>query len=265
MWTRRFTDALAVEVLGDHAYLACDFEGLFVIDISNPDYPVEVGHISFEGDAANVHLARGHAFVAGYEDGVFVVDISDPTDPALVSTFLTPGYALDVIVDGDLAYIADHEGGLQIADFTDLANPRYLGCIDTPNQSALDLALVGNRVCVADWKGGFHVLAQHCVPSGVPDGDLPPAAGSLYAYPNPFNPQTTLTFNLERSETVRITVFSADGRPVRVLADRVFPAGPNSASWNGRDDRGRRVPSGAYLVRLETGSGLLQSKVTLLK
>lgn len=260
-----FTDALAVEVLGDYAYLACDFEGLFIIDITNPDSPSEVGHIPFEGDAANVHLARGHAFVSGYEDGVFVVDISDPTDPTLVSTFVTPGYALDVIVDGNLAYIADHEGGLQIADFTDLANPRYLGCMDTPNQRAQDIALVDHRVCVADWHGGFHVLPQHCVPTGVPDGDLPPPTVSMTAYPNPFNPQTTFSFNLERSEAVRITVFSTDGRPVRLIADRAFPAGPNTATWNGRDDRGRKVPSGAYLVRMETGSGLLQSKVTLLK
>jgi hypothetical protein len=258
-------NAAAIAVEGDHAYLAFGFDGIYAVNITNPDAPSEAGHITFEGDAVNVALARGHAFVSGYEDGVFVVDISNPAAMSLVSTLVTPGYVLDVIPDGDLVYIADDDGGLMVADYTDLANPRYLGTIPTPNQTATELALVGNQVCVAEWEGGFHVLPKHCVPSGVSDGDLPAVAAPLVAYPNPFNPQTNFSFSLDMTTTARITVFSPDGRPVRLLADRVFSAGPNTVSWNGRDDRGRGLPSGAYLVRLETETEVRQNKVTLLK
>lgn len=266
-------NAIAVDVQGNHAFLACGFDGLYAIDITNPDDPSEVGHFVLEddptnihlGDAGNVHISGDFAFISGYEDGVFVLDISTPSSMSLVSILVTPGYVFDVIVDGDLAYIADYDGGLQIADYTDIANPRYLGCTDTPAKRALDISLVGNQVCLADWEGGFHVLPKHCVPTGVSEGDLPTAAGQLTAYPNPFNPQSTISFSLEKPEAARITLFSADGRPVRVLADRTFPAGPNTASWNGRDDRGRGLPSGSYLVRVETESGIRKSKVTLLK
>jgi flagellar hook assembly protein FlgD len=103
------------------------------------------------------------------------------------------------------------------------------------------------------------------VPSDVPEEDLPALAAPLTAYPNPFNPRTTFSFSLEKAAMARITVFSADGRPVRTIADRPFAAGPNTCSWDGRDDRGRGLPSGAYLVRVETASGIRQSKVTLLK
>jgi hypothetical protein len=260
-----YSNAVAVAVEGDYAYLACGFDGIYAINITNPDLPSETGHLTFEGDAINVAVARGHAFVSGYDDGVFVVDISNPAAMSLVSTLVTPGYVLDVIPDGDLAYIADNEGGLQIADYTDLANPRFLGSISTPNQTAMDLALVGTKVCVAEWEGGFHVLPKHCVPSGVPDSDLPAVAAPLIAYPNPFNPQTNFSFTLDMSTPVRITVYSPDGRPVRLLADRTFPGGTNTVLWNGRDDRGRGLPSGSYLVRVETASGIRQSKVTLLK
>jgi flagellar hook assembly protein FlgD len=87
----------------------------------------------------------------------------------------------------------------------------------------------------------------------------------MTAYPNPFNPQTTFSFSLAKPEVARITAFSMDGRPVRLIADRGFPAGANTVSWDGRDDGGRSLPSGAYVVRMETDSGIRQSKVTLVK
>ena len=87
----------------------------------------------------------------------------------------------------------------------------------------------------------------------------------MTAYPNPFNPETTISFTLEQSEATLITVFTLDGRPVRLLADRIFSAGKNTASWNGLDDNDRGLPSGSYLIRLQTASGIRQSKVTLLK
>jgi hypothetical protein len=254
----------AVDVAGTHAYVTCGFGGLYSIDVSDPDLPVVADHVTFDGDAANVHVAGNLAFVSGYEDGVFLVDVTDPTAMSLVSTLVTPGYVLDVALVGDLAYIADNEGGLQIADYSDPANPRYLGCADTPNQTALDLAVAGQRVCVADWEGGFHVLPAHCVPSATPGGP-PPVLRALTARPNPFNPRTTIGFSLAAPEVVRITVYSLDGRPVRRLAAREYPAGPHGVTWDGRDDGGRDLPSGAYLVDLVTPSMNRQGRVTLLK
>jgi hypothetical protein len=255
----------AVAVDGDYAYVASQYDGLQVVNITNPNAPTVAGALDFDGWPNNVHLARGHAFVSAAEHGVYVVDLTNPTVPELVSTLVTPGQAFSVVVDGDLAYIADYFGGLFIADITDLANPHYLGSVDTPGHRALDIALAGDRICIPDWEGGFHVLWKHCVPSGVPGGEIPSSPLSLTAYPNPFNPRTTLSFTLGQSEATRITVFTLDGRPVRSLTDRVFSPGPNTISWNGLDDRGRRLPSGSYLIRMETASGVQKSKVTLLK
>jgi len=254
-----------VAVDGDHAYLACQYYGLQVADISNPNSPSIIGELDIEGWPENVHIARGHAFLCTMEDGLYIVDISNPAAPEWVSTLITPGQAWDVVVDGDLAYIADIEGGLQIADITDLSDPRYLGCVDTANHTAFGVALAGDRVCIADWEGGFHVIWKQCVPSAVPEGEVPSSPLVMKAYPNPFNPETTISFTLEQSEATLITVFTLDGRPVRLLADRIFSAGKNTASWNGLDNNGRRLPSGSYLIRLQTASGIRQSKVTLLK
>jgi hypothetical protein len=69
-------------------------------------------------------------------------------------------------------------------------------------------------------------------------------------YPNPFNPMTTISFDLAAPGRVRISIFSIDGRLVRTLVDEPFIAGRHERVWQGRDDRGRAVASGTYLYRM---------------
>ncbi|MDO9170892.1 MAG: C10 family peptidase [bacterium] len=87
--------------------------------------------------------------------------------------------------------------------------------------------------------------------------DVPVAgsAGALGAAPNPFNPRTALSFVLPVTGQVRLAVFDAAGRLVRVLVNGQLPAGPCSVVWDGRDRAGREVGSGGYLARLEHGGG----------
>jgi len=92
------------------------------------------------------------------------------------------------------------------------------------------------------------------------------AAASLdRAWPNPFNPTTSLRFNLAAAGRVRLGVFDIEGRKVATLVDRNLPAGRHELSWNGRDEAGRSLPSGLYLVRLETDRESFQRKITLIK
>lgn len=84
-------------------------------------------------------------------------------------------------------------------------------------------------------------------------------------HPNPFNPQTTISFTLDRQQSVRIVVHDLAGRRVAVVADRVFGTGSHVAVWGGRDAFGRQAPSGAYVVRLEAASGTEAKKVVLIR
>ena len=84
-------------------------------------------------------------------------------------------------------------------------------------------------------------------------------------YPNPFNPQTTISFSLQRDEHVRLDVYSLDGRLVRTLVDGPVSAGPHNEVWNGRDDRGFNVASGAYLYRMTAGTQVEIRRMVLLK
>lgn len=83
--------------------------------------------------------------------------------------------------------------------------------------------------------------------------------------PNPFNPSARLSFELPRPGRVRLSIHDLAGRLVAVLADEDLAAGTHERTWDGRDDAGRRVPSGVYYCRLATDRETLLVKATLLK
>jgi hypothetical protein len=100
--------------------------------------------------------------------------------------------------------------------------------------------------------------------SGVPDGGASVLA--LHpARPNPFAAETTLGFDLPARAAVSFTIHSVDGRLVRTLMTGDAGPGPVETAWDGRDERGERVASGLYFVRLEVGSAVRQAKVVVLK
>jgi streptogramin lyase len=101
--------------------------------------------------------------------------------------------------------------------------------------------------------------------SDVARDELPSPFGLRPNHPNPFNPQTTVAFSLPREESVRLAVHTLAGARVAVLADRVFAAGEHTLQWDGRDDQGRALPSGQYLLHLDSPSLRQSRKMTLLR
>ena len=83
--------------------------------------------------------------------------------------------------------------------------------------------------------------------------DTPSSFKLVGAVPNPFNPQTTLHFNLPATQSVRLSVYDIQGRLVRSLLDEVRSAGANQVNWDGRDNTGRAAASGTYFARLDSG------------
>jgi hypothetical protein len=114
-----------------------------------------------------------------------------------------------------------------------------------------DICLLGDGVALAVGRGGGILRAG---PDGVGlvSGGVPPSGITVRAFPNPFNPRTTVAFSLPRRGRVQIKVLDLSGRQVRALAAGHFPAGDHTVEWNGRDDAGRSLASGSYLIQCRT-------------
>jgi hypothetical protein len=85
------------------------------------------------------------------------------------------------------------------------------------------------------------------------------------AVPNPFNPRTELRYSLAEASDIVLSIYDVAGRHVQTLVAGPRPAGAGSVIWDGRDNHGREVGSGAYFVRLRTELGEARKKVMLIR
>ena len=88
---------------------------------------------------------------------------------------------------------------------------------------------------------------------------------SILVTPNPFNPATAVSFTLDETYQVQVSVYNVRGVRVADLADRQYSAGVHSVRWMGRDSAGQSVPSGQYFFRIEAGGEVQFKKALLLK
>jgi hypothetical protein len=116
--------------------------------------------------------------------------------------------------------------------------------------------------------GDLVVNAFFGVATVVPgDGtDSPPSAALLQNHPNPFNPSTTIRYSIPEKARVRLRIYDAGGRLLRVLVDDVRDPGIlHAAIWDGNDRFGLPVASGVYFYRLETNGWSESRKMVLLR
>ena len=125
------------------------------------------------------------------------------------------------------------------------------------------------RASQSEWENILDALyAVFYLPVGIEPGDSGqlPVAPRLYPnYPNPFNPATTISFVLPKAGQVRLTIYNVQGQIVRRLANGWKTAGRYQIRWDGRDDSGKAVASGLYLLQMSSGTWQQSRKMFLLK
>jgi len=257
-----FYDGWVVDVAasGSFVYLVSTFDGFRIIDISNIEYPLSVGLYDYPCEA--VAVAGSYAYIAG-SDEFQVIDISDPELPVQAGSVPISGIAREITIDDGHAYVASDYQGIYIFDISDPFNPVETGYYNTIGSSN-GAATVGSYAYLAD---GFSFSIFDCsdaipvTPS--PKTDPIPSTFSLSAYPNPFNPTTTLTFTLPHASNVTLDVFDINGRNVtnhQPLVTSHYEAGTHTTTFDGSN-----LSSGIYFVRLQAGEYINTQKVVLLK
>jgi FtsP/CotA-like multicopper oxidase with cupredoxin domain len=83
--------------------------------------------------------------------------------------------------------------------------------------------------------------------------------------PNPMRGSGSLNFSLTREGRINLSIFDTSGRRVRDLAQGVYPAGPHSQVWDGRDAAGKPVGDGIYFIRLEAEGKVFTQRVATLR
>lgn len=133
-----------------------------------------------------------------------------------------------------------------------------LELVDTP-------AVSGSVTWGVDVREGNRWLEVERVVRRLADLAVPVASRLRPAFPNPFNPQTTLRFELAEAGRTRLEIFDTRGRRVRVLVDHDLPAGPHELNFDGTDERGAALASGVYYLLLRAPDREQRGRVTLVR
>jgi hypothetical protein len=249
-----------IAITGNVACLAIDDRGMVAVDIADPESPIILDQIYSESsEAMGIDVEGDHAFVADEELGLLIIDISDPEN--LIQTGVCDiefRYMEQVAVSGETAYVTlSGEGwGLDFAviDVHDPWNPTMIELYET-STPCRGLDIEGDHLFVAQDSGGMNLYRLQCgTPTAVPaDDTLPSSIYQIETYPNPFNPITTIRYDLPVDGRVTLLVYDVRGALVRTLVDADLPRGNHQATWDGRDASGRGMASGSYFARLEAG------------
>lgn len=179
--------------------------------------------------------------------GVYVIDPGQPYGPAVpVWSYEQPGFYSETL------------GGAYR-----MPNGNTLIC-DGRNSRIFEVTTTGATVWTFLPGDNVHRAPRYWAPVSAAR-DRTAAATLAGARPNPFNPATRIGFMVEKQGRVTMTVHDVAGRRVAVLADRTFEPGAHTVTWRGRDEAGREVPSGTYLVRMETAGSGDTRKITIIR
>ncbi len=108
---------------------------------------------------------------------------------------------------------------------------------------------------ISDWYGPVELKAM----------DLPRSAALHEPWPNPFNPLVALRVELPRAAHLVVTIHDVRGRHVATLADERHDAGEFVLNWDGRNDQGQSMSTGAYFARLKTADQTSVQKLMLVR
>ncbi|MDP8206878.1 MAG: T9SS type A sorting domain-containing protein [Candidatus Electryonea clarkiae] len=155
---------------------------------------------------------------------------------------------------------------------------RYLCVFDLSDGSFTDtLALIMDQVecCAFDgdtlWtlnesSQSRYVLTGEFEGVELSESSIIPNEYCLYpAYPNPFNPDVNISFDIPVLTNVKLTVYDLLGRTVTTLLNNRTQPGHHTVTWNGINDSGTPVSSGLYFIRLESDSFSQTRKIVMLK
>lgn len=145
-------------------------------------------------------------------------------------------------------------------------------CFNTEN-SQLPTNVI-NSIC-SDLQGniwistpacGLYRLENNFVPAGNDQLDnTPQMITEIENYPNPFNPVTTISFQLKEASSVSLEIFNQKGQKVRTLLNKELPVGTHKLVWDGRDMSGRTMASGIYFYKIRSDKGMTTRKMCLMK
>ena len=193
------------------------------------------------------------------------VDIAHTWIGDLIVTLIAPD-ATAIVLHNRTGSSADDICGWYPSELTPAGNLDLLQGLSIAGDWTLTVSdnASGDTGMLRSWC--LRITHDVMTPSPDPEEGAAPAAFCAYNnFPNPFNPLTSIKFDLPRAGAVSLRIYDVAGRLVRTLIDQELPAATHTVNWDGTDHAGRRQASGVYYYRLSTVEETATRKMMLVK
>jgi hypothetical protein len=233
--------ANSVIATGTHAYYG-DKNALRILDISDPETPVELGNYPVSGETLNIQVRGNLAYIASNGAGLYTIDISNPSSPGFISLFNSETACRYVRLKGNYAYVTcskTDEGVLLAVDVSTPSAPSEKGRL-TLLYPAYGIGVSGNYAYVADSSNYMNVIdisnpssmslktRMPCYgPKGMTVTDTHAYTGGGSSYiaavdiTDPLNPSLARAFNTSvYNATLHVagkTAYTASGYDLRII------------------------------------------------
>jgi len=222
--------------------------------MNNPENTYEIALSYYNGLVSELDVS--HCNILGGEDAIY-----NQNGANIVNW-------LEGNIDEDPLFLLSGDDPYQLSELS--------SCIDTgtPDTTGLFLPpwdlLYNHRVWDGD-EDGIAIIDMGCYEFGADsyvdatENQIPNTQYQLSNYPNPFNPETKIVFDLPESGQVKLEIYNIKGQKIKTLLDCYMSPGRSEMQWNSKDDNGKRVSSGIYFYRLQTPTKIITKKMMLLK
>ena len=266
---------------------------LSVADVTDKANPVALSATTYP-NSAYAHqgwLTEDHAYFImndeldeySYGDSTWwegtrtlIWDVADLDDPVLHTEYTSATRSVDhnLFVVGNYVVQGNYSAGIRVLDISDIENPYELAYFDThPADDAI--SFYGAWGAYPFFESG--ILVANSTPHGLfvlqptnfslvstsiegQETELPGSLVLSAAWPNPFNPSTTLTLRVPSMQQVDVAAFDAMGREVAVVYKGVLETGTHDLQFNGEN-----LPSGVYMIVAQGTLSLQTQVVTLIR
>ena len=253
-----------------------------IFDVSDPANPslIQRLNIPAAGYVHQVWVSEDNKYMITTEETagktIKMWDIQDINNISPLGQYLGGSQlAHNAYLKGNYAYISHYESGLKVVDISNPNNITEVGYYDTYPQGETSNFngawgtypfFNSGNVLISDIQTGLYVVYFGGAVTHIENNSKPLTTYSLGEnYPNPFNPTTTISYQVSRQRDVRIEIYNILGQKVRTLLNDRKEPGAYEAIWNGRNDSGAQVGSGVYLYRMVAGDFVQMRKMVLMK
>jgi predicted outer membrane repeat protein len=220
-----------------------------VVGFALPEFDLDGNDRIVDGDedgTATIDMGAYEFFIPGPENGYIGGLVTDTGGTILEGAMITAGI-YTAYSDAEGIYLLEVEAG----DYT-------VNC-------ALEGYLAADPVEITVSPAETVTVNFSMEPEVSADDPLSQTFLDKGNYPNPFNPDTYINFQLKESSLINLEIYNARGQMIRTLLQENLPSGEHSILWNGKDEQGNTLNSGIYFYRIQSASTTSVNKMILMK